>query len=165
MSLARIAPDAEHDLRLPQLALESRAPPPEARVDARVDALLRIPEENEIDLLATQPAVSEITIAAIDDGAAVDVDEDTNVTGTNGQAGPGQEKTVVEAEDFLRSHQCMYIYTCIHIYAAINSYSLRLFTSVTSVADINSYPDMNIGYDGYAARKASWNRAGVEPVH
>ena len=56
MSLARLAPDAEHDLRLPQLAPESRALPPEVRMDAPVKDFMSIPEGEERYRSAPQPA-------------------------------------------------------------------------------------------------------------
>ena len=55
MSLARLAPDAEHDLRLPQLVPESRALPPEVRMDAPVKNLLDIPEGDELDRSEPEP--------------------------------------------------------------------------------------------------------------
>ena len=64
MSLARLAPDAEHDLRLPQLVPESRALPPEVRMDAPVKELLSIPEGEERDRSATQQ--TDPSVAAVD---------------------------------------------------------------------------------------------------
>ena len=43
MSLAHLAPDAEHDLRLPQLAPLAQSTPPEARVEARAEAHVNAP--------------------------------------------------------------------------------------------------------------------------
>jgi len=97
MSLARLAPDAEHDLRLPQLAPLARSTPPEAHTEARVEvcvnALLNHVDAGTSELTSI---VEESEPAAQEDAAGFEGDR--MVAGVEREAG-GARATGVQ-DDF-----------------------------------------------------------------